>query len=338
VYRVSIVILNWNGWADTIECLESVYQLDYPEYDVIVVDNGSQDESIQKIREYCSGRIQVKSPFFQYDQEEKPIKIREYARTDIFKAEREPRPGRCLFLIKNERNYGFAEGNNIGIQCALHTCEADYVLLLNNDTVVDPSLLSELINAVKDHEKAGVAGPTLYYYSDPTRIQAAGGIINWWTGKTKERRRGEIDRGQYDKREVDYIPGCALLIKREVLEAVGVLDPVYFAYFEETDFCVRCSRKGFTSVYIPQGKVWHKIARSTGGEFSPHMAYYFVRNRYIFIKKYCQGLKRVTASLFYAGWGARKLIVYTLKGKAPVVKSILHGVTDAVLKTSHKLL
>jgi GT2 family glycosyltransferase len=335
VYRISIVILNWNGWADTIECLESVYQLDYPEYDVIVVDNGSQDESIQKIREYCSGRIQVESPFFQYSQDGKPIAFREYSRVDILKAEREPNLGRCLFLIKNEKNYGFAEGNNIGIQCALHVFEADCVFLLNNDTVVDRSLLSELINAVKDHERAGVAGPTLYYYDDPTRIQAAGGTINWWTGKTKERGRGEIDR-KYDMGEVDYIPGCAFLIKREVLETVGVLDPVYFAYFEETDFCVRCSRKGFTSVYIPQGRVWHKIARSTGGEFSPHMAYYFVRNRCIFIRKYCQGLKRVTASLFYAGWAARKLILYTLKGKSLVVKSILHGIADALFKTSHK--
>ncbi|MBU7035661.1 MAG: glycosyltransferase family 2 protein [Theionarchaea archaeon] len=333
MYRVSIVILNWNGWADTIECLESVYQLDYPEYDVIVVDNGSQDESVQKIRDYCSGRIQVESPLFQYDQEEAPITIREYDRADILKAEREPRTGRYLFLIRSEKNYGFAEGNDIGIQFALHTCEADYVFLLNNDTVVDPSLLSELVNGVNHHEKAGIAGPTLYYYTDPTRIQAAGGVINWWTGKTRERGRGCVDE-KYDEGEVDYISGCAFLIKREVLETVGVLDPVYFAYFEETDFCVRCSRKGFTSVYIPQGKVWHKIARSTGGEFSPHMAYYFVRNRYIFIRKYCEGLKRITASLFYAGWVKRKLIVYTLKGKAPVVKSILHGIKDAVFKTS----
>ncbi|MBU7015579.1 MAG: glycosyltransferase family 2 protein [Theionarchaea archaeon] len=335
--RVSIVILNWNGWADTIECLESVYRLDYPEYDVIVVDNGSQDESVQKIREYCSGRIHVESPFFQYHGEEPPITIKEYARADIPTAEGNARPGRYLLLIKNEENYGFAEGNNIGIQCALHSCEADYVFLLNNDTVVDPSLLSELINGVKHHEKAGIAGPTLYYYDDPTRTQAAGGIINWWTGKTKERGRGEIN-GKYDEGEVDYIPGCAFLVKRDVLETVGLLDPVYFAYFEETDFCVRCSKKGFTSVYIPQGKVWHKIARSTGGEFSPHMAYYFVRNRYIFIKRHCEGFKRVTASLFYAGWVARKLTVYTLKGKSSVVTSVLQGVVDAVFGTSKKSL
>jgi GT2 family glycosyltransferase len=115
--RVSIIILNWNGWRDTIECLESLYRIDYPNYDVIVVDNSSTDDSIEKIKEYCEGKIAVDSKFFKYDPRNKPIEVVECGKDekpDIPKAQRDR-----LFLIKNDKNYGFAKGNNIGIQYAL---------------------------------------------------------------------------------------------------------------------------------------------------------------------------------------------------------------------------
>lgn len=118
--RVSIIILNWNGWKDTIECLESLYQITYQNYDVIVVDNGSEDESLEMIREYCQGKIKVESKFFEYSGENKPIKIVEYAREEAESGggkekEIEGLPSnRKLVIIKNEKNYGFAGDNNIG--------------------------------------------------------------------------------------------------------------------------------------------------------------------------------------------------------------------------------
>jgi len=119
--KVSIIILNWNGWKDTIECLESLYQITYPNYDVILVDNGSEDESIEKIKEYCEGKIMVESKFFKYDPSNKPIKIIEYTREEAEGGGGKEKKitnlpsDKKMILIKNEKNYGFAEGNNVGL-------------------------------------------------------------------------------------------------------------------------------------------------------------------------------------------------------------------------------
>ena len=141
--KVSIIILNWNGWQDTIECLESLFQINYPNYDIVLVDNASKDNSIKKIEDYCNGNIKVKSNFFRYKKENKPIKIINLTFKDqqyFFKDEYDIKglpSQRKIFLIENQLNYGFAEGNNIGIRFSLKTLSPDYLLLLNNDTVVD---------------------------------------------------------------------------------------------------------------------------------------------------------------------------------------------------------
>ncbi|MEN4006462.1 MAG: glycosyltransferase [Methanobacterium sp.] len=128
--NVSIIILNWNGWKDTIECLESLYQIDYPNYEVIVVDNASSDNSIEKIRDYCKGKIKVKSEFFEYNSINKPIEIFELNKDETRKIEEmyyNLPSNRKLILIKNDQNYGYAEGNNIGIRYALNTLENFYL-------------------------------------------------------------------------------------------------------------------------------------------------------------------------------------------------------------------
>jgi GT2 family glycosyltransferase len=163
--RVAIIILNWNGWEDTLECLESVYQINYPEYDVIVVDNNSEDISIKKIEDYCAGYIKVDSNFFNY-QNKNPIKIFEYSSNELQSSKlpemdviNSVKPNEKLILIKNHKNYGFAKGNNIGISYALKSLDADYVLLLNNDTVVDKDFLTELVDAAKTNDNVGFVGP-----------------------------------------------------------------------------------------------------------------------------------------------------------------------------------
>src|ERR1700690_2923308 len=138
--KVSVIILNWNGWKDTIECLESLYQIDYPNYDIILVDNHSEDDSIQKIRDYCEGKIRPKSTFYNYNQENKPIQIFEYTQKEIekdlqtnkSKGYQDLSSDKKLILIKNDKNYGFAEGNNVGIRYSLKTLNPQYILLLNN--------------------------------------------------------------------------------------------------------------------------------------------------------------------------------------------------------------
>lgn len=183
-------------------------------------------------------------------------------------------------VVRNKENLGFAGGNNVGIRRALSD-GADYVLLLNNDTVVEPEMLSHLVAAGEQSARIGMVGPKIYYHSDRRRIWFAGGRITP-PGRIGHYGWDQIDRGQYDTpREVDFITGCALLIKRMVFERVGLLAPEFFLLFEETDFCVRARRQEYICWYDPRATLYHKVSASFGG-FSPDYYYYFSRNYLLF--------------------------------------------------------
>ncbi|CAB50099.1 glycosyltransferase family 2 protein [Pyrococcus abyssi] len=293
--RVSIIILNWNGWKDTIECLESLYRITYPNYDVIVVDNGSRDDSVQKIKEYAEGKIRVNSKFFDYNPNNKPIKVFEINESEARQGEfnklvyEKFDPNRRMILIKNNNNYGYAGGNNVGIKFALSVLDPGYVLLLNNDTVVDPNFLTELVKVAESDEKIGIVGPKIYYYDYKGRsdvISFAGEELILWKGTAVRYGEREVDRGQWDKlRVVDKIEGSCMLIKGKVLERIGLFDEKFFCYWEETDLCFRAKRKGYTLVYVPKAKIWHKIASSSGGTLRPFYIYHMTRNRIWFLIK-----------------------------------------------------
>lgn len=229
---VSIIILNWNGWKDTIECLESLYKIVFPNYNVIVVDNGSEDESIEKIKQYCMGKIKVESKYYEYDKINKPIKIIEYTREEVEtgggkeKEIADSPSNRKLILIKNEKNYGFAEGNNIGIKFALNR-NANYVLLLNNDTVVNQNFLADLICIVDNDSTVGMVGSKLYDYYNSNLIQCTGGKINLVLGKIKEYSWLEDDGKYSENSERDFVWATSALIKKEVFKAIGYLDPFF---------------------------------------------------------------------------------------------------------------
>jgi len=242
--RVVIIILNWNGLRDTIACLESLSRLDYPRYQVVVVDNGSTDGSAEAIREGFPD----------------------------------------VALIKNGENLGFTGGNNVGLRYALAQ-GADYTLLLNNDTEVAPDFMVRLIVAAESDPSVGITGPTIYYYARPELIWSAGGMIDRLRGQTRMVGLNEQDAGQYSTapREVDFVTGCALLVKRAVMERVGLLDERFFAYYEEAEWCVRAQRAGFRIVHVPTAKIWHKIPLDAR-DHSPLVHYYMTRNRLLFLK------------------------------------------------------
>jgi GT2 family glycosyltransferase len=216
--KVSIIILNWNGWEDTIECLESLYQITYPNYEVIVVDNGSEDESIAKLEIYCEGEIKVES--------EKEI--------------RDLPSNRKLIIIKNEKNYGFAEGNNIGMRYALKALNLnpDYILLLNNDTVVDKEFLRELAKAGMSYGRIGICGAKLLKMHNPKIIDSTGHILRM--GRVVDRGTRKIDKGQYDnKTDVIGAMAAACLYKREMLEDIGLFDRSFFTVYEDAELSWR---------------------------------------------------------------------------------------------------
>ncbi len=289
--RVAIIILNWNGWKDTIECLESLYQINYSNFDVIVVENDSHDESIDKIRKYASGQINVKSDFFEYNSSNKPIKILEYTKKETEHLIEEINfielSSKRLFLIKNYANYGFAEGNNIGIRFVVNTLNPDYILLLNNDTVVDKNFLEEMVNIGETNTDIGIIGPKIYYYNEQNTIWCIGGKIDWKFARGLHVGINEVDNGQYNEmREFDYVSGSAFLIKKGVVDEIGLMDKNFFFYFEESDWALRASQKEYRSVYVPKAKVWHKVSKSGGGVSKEIGLYYITRNRWLFMKKW----------------------------------------------------
>lgn len=261
--KVSIIILNWNGLEDTIECLESLKKITYPNYEVIVVDNGSEGNDAQVLRE----------------------KFGDY-----------------IHLIQNNKNYGFCEGNNIAIRYVLSNSSPDYILLLNNDTVVDQEFLTELVRVAEGHLAIGIAGPKVYFYSEPKKLQFTRAKIELGKGRVVRIGAGEIDSGQYETiEETDYCPGSCFIIKREVIQRIGMLDVNYFAYWEETDYCQRAKGEGFRLVYCPQAKVWHKVSSSSkkiGGFYE----YYMTRNRFRFTKRHANRRQFVSFVLWFFLW------------------------------------
>ena len=280
--KVSIIILNWNGWEDTIECLESIFQIEYTNYTVVLVDNNSQDESIEKIREYSRGEIQVRSQFNGYDENNKPITMVEPQRSSNIPA------NKSLVLIENNENYGFAGGNNVGIDYAMNQLNTDYVLLLNNDTVVDKYFLKELIEVSESDNKIGFTGPkTLFYNKQDVIQEAGGGNVDLKHCKVNEIGFNEVDDGTLDFYiEPDYIGGACILVKGHVIDKIGSLDSKYFMYWEDVDWCTTGKENGYKCAYAYKSRIWHKYGSSSE---NPFKMYYLNRNRLYYMRKHATG-------------------------------------------------
>jgi len=247
--KVSIIILNWNGLEDTVECLDSLEKITYPNYDIIVVDNGSKGNDAEILRE----------------------KFKDY-----------------IHIIENDKNYGFAEGCNIGMRYALKDSAPDYILLLNNDTTVAPDFLAEMVKIAESDPLIGIAGPKIYFYHEPNKLQSVGIQIDLSNWQSFSVGLNKIDVGQFDNiTEVDWVYGCALLIKRTTIKDIGLLDPAYFAYVEEVDWCVRCKKSGYKVVFIPKAKIWHKGHLDPDETYSLPL-YYMTRNRFLFMWKHAR--------------------------------------------------
>lgn len=337
---ISIIILNWNGWRDTIECLESLYKINYSNYNVILLDNGSEDSSLEEIRIYLDGGTKIESDLVQYTTENKPIKVLEYTNKEADhgggrESEIADLPSHNkLILIKNDKNYGFAEGNNIGIKYALRALDPEYVLLLNNDTVVDIDFLSGLVSAAESSDEIGFAGPKIYYYDFQGRkdvLSVAG--IELIMNKGSFHRIGamEVDRGQYDQlRQVDYLEGSCLLIKREVLDKIGLFNSNYFAYWEETDLCLRGVKAGYRSVYVPSSKIWHKVSASSVGLTK---LYYMTRNRLWFMRDNASSTEIAYFLMYfftYQFW--LSIGIYLRRRNLFYLKTYLKGVWDGIVQ------
>jgi GT2 family glycosyltransferase len=339
--NVSIIMLNWNNHKDTIECLKSLSQIDYPYYDVIIVDNGSSKNSVREIMKFINNSANnlLDNGFFMqsrqaitFSREEISIGIH------IEAALKETRSHR-IFLINNEKNYGFAGGNNIAADFALKYFNPEYILLINNDVIVEKQFLTELVNVAESDKKIGIVGPKIYYENFRGRsdiINFAGEDIVIWKAKGIRYGYDKNDNGQYDKiREVDKIDGACMLIKKQVVKSIGLFDPNFFAYWEETDLCIRAKNAGFKVVYAPMSRIWHKIASSTGGFYSNKRTYLMTRNRFLFIKRNAHPIERFRFTIYFFGWDLWYIIAQFIKNRQ---FRIIPAFTRGILAGMHLLL
>lgn len=243
--KVLILLLNWNGKKDTLECLASLEKIDYPNFQPIVVDNGSTDDSVKALR--------AAHPL--------------------------------LPILETHQNLGFAGGNNVGIEWALRH-HADWILLLNNDTVVDPQILKAFLAAAQEEPKAKILGAKILRYHQPETIDHLGGYWNGPKGEFESPDMGQKDHPYFNMKKVDYVCGAALFMHRSVPEAIGLLEPDFFLYWEESDYCFRAKRGGFEIWTAPEARVWHKVSSSFSGG-KPHMHYFWWRSRLLWIERNC---------------------------------------------------
>ena len=301
---VEIVLVNYNGWEDTIECLESLLQQNYPAFSITIVDNASSDNSVRNILDWAKGNLNLPVTNLGQNYSNKPVP-KPISITVLSEAEtqnvRPPFPDtEDLKIITSEYNRGFAGGNNLATEFILAQYAAvDFIWYLNNDTVVHKNALSEMVKGfeeqVRNGVKLGIMGAKLMYYHNPNLIQAVGAKYNKWYATTNHLGCNEPDQGQYDDGTVslftDYIVGASMLVSREFLVNVGLMDPDFFLYFEELDWVLRGKRHGYTYSFCPQGIVYHKEGKSTGGNgkqvFKSYLAdYYNIKNRIVITKRY----------------------------------------------------
>jgi GT2 family glycosyltransferase len=292
--HVYAILLNWNGWRDTIECLESVFRLNYPRFTVIVCDNASTDGSVQKIEDWARGSIPVlcSSPDLSRlitPPIQKPIPFISMTTIEA-SAEKLPLDVH-LVLLQTGSNLGFAGGNNVGIRYALAQGDCDYVWLLNNDTVAEPGSLSAMVRMAEADPKLGICGSQLRSYAPPHEVQTMGGRrYSHWTGRTKPLQAFATPPVSTAPGAPDYIEGASMLISRSCLEEVGLLDETYFLYYEELDF-VKRARPSFKFGYSRESIVYHKEGASIGSASmrtnrSVLSEFYSARNRIVFARRH----------------------------------------------------
>lgn len=243
-----IIILIWNHLEDTIECLDSVIQTDYPNFSIVIVDNASTDGSAAYIQEH-------------------------YPETTI---------------IKNQENLGYAEGNNVGMRYALEQ-KADYIFILNNDTVIKPDTIRLLVEELSMNPQVIAVSPKSYYYAFPEKVYYAGGIIN--SDGTVSHRNDDVIGSSFVTR---WLNGCAMLIRADLLPDVGLLDKIFYNLFEDTDWSLRARNKGYELRVNPKAILYHKSAASFEGTIAPAYVYYYHRNHLLWIDRNFDGQLRST--------------------------------------------
>ncbi len=289
VPRVAAIVLNYNGRDITLQALRSLEAMTYPACELIHVDNGSGDGSSEAVATVHPEVTQ----------------------------------------IRVEQNQGVVFGMNQGIELAVSR-GVDYLLLLNNDIEVERDFLDELVAVAEADPGIGCVGPKILYHGERDRLWSAGGRIRFRESMTRERGEGEVDRGQYDRdEEVPYVNGCAMLVRRTVVEEIGLWDPLFHLALDDADWCMRMKARGYRCYYAHRAVLYHMVARTVGG-YRASRTFFNGRSAALFVRRYggplqwCSFAAFLSAGLFIAFF--RELV----RGNQSAVIAKLRGVIEGL--------
>lgn len=259
---VYIIILNWNGWRDTVKCVESVLKATYPNYKILIVDNGSTDDSVKVL----SG---------------------EFPDVEI---------------VQTGENLGYTGGNNRGIERAMAEGAEYLFILNNDTFVKDKDFLQPLVEAMEKDEQVGIASGMICDYDPPHLIQYAGGYTSFYTGKSYAIGDRMLDKGQFNlPGEVKCAAGAAMLIRADVLRKAGMFDETLFMFYDELDLSMRVKAAGYKIVHVPQSKIYHKVGASSGKNYAMAI-FHLIRNRIWIERRYASKLQYFIFNIYFWGY------------------------------------
>ena len=304
---MSVVLLNWNGDVDTIECLESLKTIDYPSFDVYLVDNYSKKQSINNILDYLYEDSFYKSAVVKKDD------LSSFTKEDEIN----------LVFILNDNNAGFAGGNNVALNYIRDNISSGYVMLLNNDTIVSEDLLTGMVNKFNESDDTGFVGARHYYYHDRDTIQTVGGgLIDLLHGECS----AVTESGAYD--EFDFLTGSCILMSCDVLRNVGLMSEEYFMYWEDVDWSTRARKKGYKLKISDTGYIYHKEGASIK---SLSRIYYHTRNRILYMKRNTNGFVYYKFLIYIVLFVLKESVTNILKNREYSL-TLLRGLKDGLLK------
>lgn len=325
--KVAIIVLNWNGWQDTIECLESLKRVTYPGFHVVIIDNASTDGSVERIRSWVR---ENSLPFAEYrlnlrDELPVPISTEEPLRQGLRRVE----------LMTSATNLGFCAGNNVGMEFA-DCAGADYFLILNNDTLVEPDFLQPLVEAAETSDDIGLVGGLICYAESPDTIWWAGGKFNRFLEYKGNYYQRSVELVKdHDLLHTDCITGCLTLVPRQVFETVGGYDEQLFIWSEDWDLSIRVHKMGYRMILVPSSRVYHKVSRSLG-IMKPLPYYYGTRNRLLIKRKHVVQHLRILFFLWFIPTRFVRFSQFLIQGRIDLVHAGLCAIKDYFLGKTGK--
>lgn len=304
---VFIVVVNYNCASETIACMQSLKKISYPNFKIVIIDNASSDGSFEEVQKHLNSQA-IEGAVLDNSHNDVMVDL-----------------GKTI-LMQARENGGYGAGNNIGIRYALKS-GADYVLVLNNDTVVSPDFLEPLVCACEEDRSIGIASSKIYFYDRPDVLWFNGGKFHSLTAKVEHVGFGKKDAGQVSFSNNTFISGCCLFVPRKTFEEVGLINEEYFMYVEDLEFSQRVLSAGRTLKIIEQSHVWHKVGASTGGRFSSFSTYWRARNMTMFLlRQGGMGMINFFAVLMF---NSRFFLSLVCNRKLSLITMQVKGIRDA---------